>query len=255
MELCLYNSVLTAMSHDGKKFTYVNQLASSDSDPSQREEWFKCACCPPNILRLFGQLGGYIWDEKRLSDTTTELIVHLYVASTYTLKTTDREVTVTQEGDFPWKGDIKFTVKGSPQGLSLKLRIPAYATAFQVRCFEYSEREGNADGIQLEPGCPDATISRGYLTLPADWVTDNQSFTLSLPLQPRWLTQGTNATTSGLLTLARGPIMYCVEDVDNPWVEDHFKVRLHNETSWKRSKTDSFLRQHSSIPRLSFRNE
>ena len=135
MELCLYNSVLTAMSHDGKKFTYVNQLASSNADLSQREEWFKCACCPPNVLRLFGQLGGYIWDENRLSDDgRTELVVHLYVASTYTLENADQEVTVTQEGDFPWNGDIKFTVKGSSQGLGLKLRIPAYATAFQVRC-------------------------------------------------------------------------------------------------------------------------
>jgi hypothetical protein len=135
MELCLYNSVLTAMSHDGKKFTYVNQLASSNVDLSQREEWFKCACCPPNVLRLFGQLGGYLWDEKRLSDDgLTELVVHLYVASTYALKTADQEVTVTQESDFPWKGDVKFTVNGASQDLALSLRIPAYATDFQVRC-------------------------------------------------------------------------------------------------------------------------
>lgn len=39
MELALYNAVLTAMSHEGTKFTYVNQLASSDEDPSKREAW------------------------------------------------------------------------------------------------------------------------------------------------------------------------------------------------------------------------
>lgn len=26
-----------------------------------------------------------------------------------------------------------------------------------------------------------------------------------------------------ILTIARGPIVYCVEDFDNPWVSDHFK--------------------------------
>jgi len=36
--------------------------------------------------------------------------------------------------------------------------------------------------------------------------------------------QDVNATTHGLLTLARGPVIYCVEDVDNVWVQDHFKV-------------------------------
>jgi len=131
LELCLYNSVLTAMSTDGKKFTYVNQLASSDTDLSKREEWFTCACCPPNILRLFGQLGGYIWDETRWHDAgPTELVVHLYVASTYTLSTDNRGITVSQEGDFPRKGDVKFTVRGPPEaGFNLKLRIPAYAAA------------------------------------------------------------------------------------------------------------------------------
>lgn len=132
MELCLYNSALTAMSYDGKQFTYVNQLASSDADLSKREEWFTCACCPPNILRLFGQLGGYIWDERKPRDGETELVVHLYVASTVALKTTGGAVQVTQESDFPWKDEIKFTVQGSSNDVTMKLRIPTYAKSYQV---------------------------------------------------------------------------------------------------------------------------
>lgn len=125
------------MSHDGKQFTYVNQLASSDLDPSKREEWFTCACCPPNILRLFGQLAGYVWDERQPHDGVTELIVHLYIAGTVALKTTDRTVNVTQEGNFPWEGDIKFTVQGSSNDVTVKLRVPAYASAYKV-CDPYS---------------------------------------------------------------------------------------------------------------------
>lgn len=30
-------------------------------------------------------------------------------------------------------------------------------------------------------------------------------------------------TSQDIVALARGPIVYCVEDVDNPWVDDHFK--------------------------------
>lgn len=83
--------------------------------------------------------------------------------------------------------------------------------------------------VQLSPECPDAALEKGYLCLPAAWVTANPSFTLSLPLRPRWVTQGTNATTFGLLSLMRGPVVYCVEDVDNTWAEDHFKVgQSHN---------------------------
>ncbi|KAF5697943.1 DUF1680 domain-containing protein [Fusarium mundagurra] len=47
IELCLYNTIMTAMSLDGKYFTYINQLASSGTDKNAREGWFWCACCPP----------------------------------------------------------------------------------------------------------------------------------------------------------------------------------------------------------------
>lgn len=49
MELEFYNAMLTGMGCDGKQFTYVNQLASSDADPGRRSKWFTCACCPPNV--------------------------------------------------------------------------------------------------------------------------------------------------------------------------------------------------------------
>src|SRR4051794_1194696 len=31
-------------------------------------------------------------------------------------------------------------------------------------------------------------------------------------------------TNQDIVAVARGTIVYCVEDVDNPWVDDHFKV-------------------------------
>lgn len=46
MELAFYNAVLTAMSVHGTSYTYVNQLASSDKNPAQRQDWFKCTCNP-----------------------------------------------------------------------------------------------------------------------------------------------------------------------------------------------------------------
>ena len=90
---------------------------------------------PTFCASLGNWVDTYITRDERLTtdDTLTELVVHLYVSSTYTLKTTDSEITVTQESDYPWSGDIKFTVKGSPLGLSLKLRIPAWAKSWKVR--------------------------------------------------------------------------------------------------------------------------
>jgi DUF1680 family protein len=46
-------------------------------------------------------------------------------------------------------------------------------------------------------------------------------------------------TNQRVVALARGPIIYCVEDADHPWVHDHFKVCLNppacplSKVGWK----------------------
>ena len=228
MELCLYNAVLTAMSHDGTKFTYVNQLASSDKDLSKREEWFTCACCPPNILRLLGSISGYIWDWKPSTTAKAEngpkmekmnghlqetesinINVHLFMPAIATVQTKGGStIRLEQQTEWPWKGDIRFSVQGAKElgvGIGFSIRIPAWA-----------------DSWELNPSLPSAVVSRGYLHLPQSYLDSNPEFTLSIPLSVRLLTPHP-ATNQDTVSLARGPIVYCVEDVDNPFVDDHFK--------------------------------
>lgn len=130
MELCLYNAVLTSMSHDGQRFTYVNQLASSDADASKREDWFTVACCPPNVLRLLGQIGGYIWDVRSI-DKTPEIVVHLYISSSTTFTVGQEKISVKQESNYPWKSDIAFEIN-SAAPIGVKLRIPEWAKEWEV---------------------------------------------------------------------------------------------------------------------------
>jgi uncharacterized protein len=102
------------MSSDGKAFTYVNQLASSDSDLSERYEWFDCACCPPNVTRTLGCLGGYVWtfstDAEKCSATVN---IHLYTAATLRVEVGRSMVTIVQTTDWPWDGNVSF--RSSPR--------------------------------------------------------------------------------------------------------------------------------------------
>lgn len=149
VELCLYNAILTAMSHDGTKFTYVNQLASSDADPSKREEWFTCACCPPNVLRLLGQIGGYIYSQQTVAGSdqgqqVEQINVHLYIPSEYEFKTAGQQhqqqpaAVLVQRSNWPWSGRVEFelrTEKSSSQSrplFKLALRIPGWAKSWKV---------------------------------------------------------------------------------------------------------------------------
>jgi DUF1680 family protein len=135
LELCLYNAVLTGMSLDGKGFTYVNQLGSSEKDLSRRYEWFECACCPPNVTRTLGCLGGYLWSYKINNETQkTTVNVHLYTSATLRFQVADSRIEITQKTQWPWNGDVSFSVNidGPPVDLELRLRIPGWASTWEV---------------------------------------------------------------------------------------------------------------------------
>jgi uncharacterized protein len=129
MELCFYNAVLGGMSCDGKQFTYTNQLASSDADLSKREEWFTCACCPPNLTRLLGYLGGYLWSYK-VDEAAVDIAVHMFGSATLSLP---KIVELTQTSDWPWTGDIQFSLAAADHiSVSVVVRIPAWASDWTV---------------------------------------------------------------------------------------------------------------------------
>jgi DUF1680 family protein len=127
MELQLYNSVMTAMSLGGRAFTYVNMLGSSERDKSMREEWFECACCPPNLMRLFGCLGGYLWHHGKEAENSAFVNVHLYTTATVTFNVDDQKIEFEQESNWPWEGKVRFKVHASSSlKIAVRLRIPAW---------------------------------------------------------------------------------------------------------------------------------
>jgi DUF1680 family protein len=73
------------------------------------------------------------------------------------------------------------------------------------------------------PECPGLAVNKGYIAIPSDWLEQYPEFTLSIPLKSRLLSSHP-LTTQNTVTIARGPVVYCVEDFDNPWVLDHFAV-------------------------------
>ena len=84
IERALYNGVLSGMSFDAQRYFYVNPLevwpeaAARRHDMHavkvERQPWFGCACCPPNLSRLLASLSGYVYGMDPGGDG---LFVHL----------------------------------------------------------------------------------------------------------------------------------------------------------------------------------
>ncbi|KAI0012272.1 glycoside hydrolase family 127 protein [Xylariaceae sp. FL0662B] len=208
MELCLYNAVMTGLSLEGDAFTYVNQLASSESDKSRREAWFDTSCCPPNVMRLFGSIGGYMWDYGGKGKDVF-VNVHLYTTARVEFQVGEQQIVLEQKSNWPWEGNILFQLQApASANVTLKLRIPAWARQQFM--------------LTPSPNKP-ANLKNGYLTLPPSYTSANRAFSLAIHgFAPRHIAPHpyTNQRT---LALARGPLVYCVEDVDNPWEANHFR--------------------------------
>ena len=210
MELCLYNNVMTAMSLDGKAFTYVNQLGSSETDKSKREDWFWCACCPPNFSRLFGSLGGYLWHFGE-HDHEAYINVHLYTSARLSFQTENGPIELEQSSNWPWDGTVSFILRNPDKvSMTIKLRIPAWA-------------DGQYTLTPPLPANKSVPVVNGYLELSPEYLASNSRYTLQINgFAPRWL-EPHPYTNQNTIFLARGPIVYCVEDAQNPWEDNHFR--------------------------------
>ncbi len=66
-------------------------------------------------------------------------------------------------------------------------------------------------------------MTHGFVTLDTSYIKQHPKFTLDISMEPR-LIRPHPYTNQPVVAVARGPIVYCVEDADHEWVTDHFKV-------------------------------
>ena len=185
MEIGLYNGFLGAVGLDGGSFYYENPLTTHTGHPKDRSTWFEVACCPPNVAKLLGSMGSLIYSYKE------DLVaIHLYIESTFTVPNTD--VVVTQKTNMPWSGDVEITVQGTT---GLALRIPSWA----------DEHTASVNG----------EVKDGYLYLPP---TKDAQIKLTFPLKARKV-YANPKTGKDEICIMRGPLVYCIEDVDNDLID------------------------------------
>jgi DUF1680 family protein len=195
LEHTLYNAALSGLSLDGQSYFYQNTL--SDSGTHRRSPWFGVACCPPNVARLLASLPGYFYG---VSDGG--VWVHLYAEGTAEVRLDDgRTVGLRQRTQYPWDGDVEIEVDGDGD-FGLMLRIPAWC-----------EQEA---AIEINGGPFDGSISPGsYAEIRRAWRPgDKVRLALPMPVS-RVECHPYVEENAGRVTLMRGPLLYCVEQVDN----------------------------------------
>jgi len=196
MELALYNGALVGISLDGEEYFYANPLA--DRGAHRRQRWFRCACCPPNIARLLASMPGYIY-----SLSSKGVWVHLYAQSRVCLDVNGKTIELIQKTRYPWDGNIKIHVQPEDESLfSLFLRIPGWSRKPEVLI----------NGQRV-----DQPIRTGeYLEIRRIWKSGDHVQLFFPMLIERIVCHLYVMENHDRVALRRGPLIYCVEQADNP---------------------------------------
>ena len=238
IELTMYNGFLSGVALDGRSYFYVNPLQSRGAgyfgrSLPERQEWFPCACCPPNVMRLISSLPNYV-----ATRDAGGVQVHQYAGADIGFETGGGgRALLRMETDYPWRGLVRFAVEETGGGAwSLSLRVPGWSEGASLR-------------VNGRPW--DAAVSPGaYVTVDRTW-REGDSVELELPMAP-FLLRGHPRIESvrGCAAIRSGPLVYCLEQTDQPAGTDLFNVELEPSvplrSSWRPDLLDGVMAVHAS---------
>ncbi|MCD8266308.1 MAG: glycoside hydrolase family 127 protein [Prevotellaceae bacterium] len=211
LERSLYNGVISGVSLDGGGFFYPNPLESMGQH--QRQAWFGCACCPSNICRFIPSVPGYFYGTKG-----KDIYVNLFCANTASLSLGGKQVTLSQETNYPWDGDISITVRQNSAGqFRLRIRIPGWVRGQVVPSDLYSYADNKRLGYSVRVNGEEVTseLEDGYFAVERKWKKGDK-VEVHFDMEPRLVTALDKVEADqGRVSIERGPLVYCAEFPDN----------------------------------------
>ncbi|MFD1469086.1 glycoside hydrolase family 127 protein [Hymenobacter caeli] len=219
LEKVLYNGLISGVGLDGKSFFYSNalQIKNSggypDTEPA-RAGWFECSCCPTNLARFMPALPGYVYAQRG-----ADVYANLFISGTTDLVINKQKVRLVQQNNYPWAGDLKFTVQpaGPSAKFNLLVRIPGWARNEAMPSDLYAFTAPSAAPVRITVnGRPVACeLHDGYAVLARTWHR-NDAVVVELPMEVRTVQANARVRDDrGKVALQRGPLVYCAEWADN----------------------------------------
>ena len=242
LERSLYNGLISGVSLDGGKFFYPNPLESMGQH--QRQAWFGCACCPSNISRFVPSLPGYVYAVKDRA-----VYVNLFLSNTSNLTVAGKKVALTQSTGYPYCGDINIKVDRNSCGqFDLKIRIPGWLKSRPLpgELYSYSDNKRLGYSIKVNGVEAEGTVTEdGYFTIPRKWKKGDE-VTIHFDMEPRTVRASEKVEADrGMVSIERGPIVYCAEWPDNKFDIKSVLINQNPEFTLEQRSLDAFIPEAS----------
>ncbi len=190
IERVIYNGFISGLSLEGDKFFYTNPLeidrkkyARSTYQPMcQRVKVFDCSCCPPNVVRMLASIQRYAYSYEG-----NNIYCNQFMDCETVFNIDGTECKLIQQTEYPLNGKITFKYTGKP--ITLFVRVPSW-------CVEFSGETEN-----------------GYVKFN---LNDGDIVSVDFPINIHFIEANPYAQdNSGRFAVQRGPVVYCMEEIDN----------------------------------------
>jgi DUF1680 family protein len=193
LETELYNGILGGIGLQGTTYYYQQPLVATDYS---RWNWHPCPCCPPMFLKIMSEMPGYIY-----SHCGDSVYANLFVGSNATVSMPGYDLTIRQTTGYPWLGTVTFHLSlQNTHAFGFLVRIPAWSKTTRLIL----------NGQSISP-----SVNNGYACINRTWK-NNDSLQMTIDMTPQRAYADLHvAADAGRVGLRRGPIVYCLEGVDN----------------------------------------
>jgi DUF1680 family protein len=220
LERMLYNNVIAGISLAGTEFFYPNALESNgeykfNKGACTRQAWFDCSCCPTNLIRFIPYIPNLIYATQG-----NTAYINLFMSNKANISLEKGNVALEQQTGYPWNGNVKIAVKPEkPQPFTLKIRIPSWVQNVPApgSLYHYTDKPAESYHVSVNGKLQaQKTDKDGYLEITRTWQAGDE-IELQLPMQARTVEADANVKDNvGKYAVERGPLVYCMEEIDNP---------------------------------------
>lgn len=210
LERSLYNAFLSGYGADGKSFFYPNPLQSIHG--ADRQPWFACACCPPNVARLLPKVPELMYATDREG-----VYVNLYATNDANVEVAGQRIQLRQQGNVVTKGRGSLTIAGGkPESMTIRMRVPGWARNNPFPGSLYEQDGANKANVTFKLNGEEARpkMENGYAIFKRKWQKGDK-IDFEFPVFPLFIKSSPLLSENGgLIAIQKGPFVYCAEGVD-----------------------------------------
>ena len=218
----LYNGALAGLGADGRSFFYSNLLAAGTAVRRNEHSGVRrryLFCCPSKIPGFVAGVGRWM-----LATAERTVMINQFIGGRASVDVPGAgAMTLRLHSEFPWQGCVTVKIEAAPAApVTVMLRVPGWVQGHPLpgEVYRYADASVSnpwrvsVDGRAVQP----EVGADGYVNLTRTW-RDGAEIVLQVPIESRRVVADERAELlRGRVAVMRGPVVYCLEQIDNPSV-------------------------------------